>query len=124
MSYRDVVRRDVVRKSVIRPAECEFALSLSVAYVTVHAECAAIFALRRAGGGHMARKQGKASGAKKKMKDLDPKAKGKNVKGGAPKGPVQHAGRILNRDVSRVTDGVGEAINDTGGAFNRTLNPR
>lgn len=79
----------------------------------------------------MARKQSKATGAKKKVKDLQPKSRAKGVKGGAPKTIGDHANRLVNRDVGRTTDRVGDVINDTGKAVNevgkavnRALNPR
>jgi len=59
----------------------------------------------------------------KKAKDLDPKAKGKKVKGGNTIGRdvnrimSRDVNRIANRDVQNVADAAGDAIRDT-------VNPR
>lgn len=71
----------------------------------------------------MARAKKKADEAKKRVKDLDPKGRAKKVKGGRTSLGDQ-ANRLVNRDASRVVKRAGEAINDTGETFNRTLNPR
>jgi hypothetical protein len=63
----------------------------------------------------MTKRQTKRGAGKKKMKDLDPKAKGKGVKGGATS---------LGTHLGRIGGHVGDAVNDTGGAFNNALNPR
>ena len=69
-------------------------------------------------------KGGKADGAKKKIKDLDPKSRAKKVKGGEI-----HLGRdvnrIANRDVQRVYNrDVTRAANDVGKAVRDAVNPR
>jgi hypothetical protein len=53
-------------------------------------------------------------GKTKKLKDLDPKGRGKGVRGGRTN---------LNTHVGNVTKGVGTAINNTGGMVNDALNP-
>ncbi len=68
--------------------------------------------------------KGKATGAKKKIKDLDPKSGAKKVKGGEI-----HLGRdvkrIANRDVQRIYNrDVTRAANDAGRAARNTVNPR
>jgi hypothetical protein len=62
----------------------------------------------------------------KKMKDLDPKAKAKKVKGGYRR-PGEWGGIVVNRSgraVGKTVEGVGDTINATGSAFNRAMNPR
>jgi hypothetical protein len=55
---------------------------------------------------------------KKKVKDLDPKAKAKKVKGGRT-----NLNRHIGNTENNVLDAAGNTINRTGGAFNRALNP-
>jgi hypothetical protein len=62
----------------------------------------------------------------KKAKDLDPKGRAKQVKGGRSRigkhvaNVEAHVGRAVGNVIEH---GVGDTINHTGQAFNRALNP-
>lgn len=67
-------------------------------------------------------KRGKGSEAKK-LKDLDPKSRGKNVKGGNTLG--RDANRIMNRDVNRIVNRDVQNVADAAAdAIRDTVNPR
>jgi hypothetical protein len=66
-------------------------------------------------------KQAKKPARAKKIKDLDPKAKGKGVRGGYTN-LGKHASNV-GTHAGNVVENVGEAINNTGKRFNRAMNP-
>jgi hypothetical protein len=59
----------------------------------------------------------------KKLKDLDPKAKGKGVKGGRNY-LGRDVNRIMSRDVPRIGDNVEDLTHDVAKAIRKTVNPR
>ncbi len=71
----------------------------------------------------MARAKKKADGAKKRVKDLDPKGQAKNVKGGRTTVGTQ-VNRIVTRANDRIVGRTGERVERLGGDIEKTVNPR